>query len=252
MTDTMQQKGPCGRQLRAGASAGYVEGSPRWREGVRLEPAGSPNDVRRGGGDRGPHRPGQRVSREPDVGKPTYLDYDPDNLVAACVAGDQQAWHTIVERLSPLVWTIARSHRLSAADCQDVYQLTWTLAVQHLHQLRSPDRLAAWITTTARRECLKQIQRSRQHVPVGDSALLDAPEPHADLPGDAVVRRERNDEVLAAFRKLPARDQALLGVLMADPAPSYEEASRILGLPIGTIGPRRQRALARLRGILAA
>ena len=32
MTDTMQQKGPCGRQLRTRASAGY-DGS--WREGVR-------------------------------------------------------------------------------------------------------------------------------------------------------------------------------------------------------------------------
>ena len=250
MTDTMQQKGPCGRQLRTRASAGY-EGS-RWREGVRPEPAGSPGGARRGGGDRELHRPGQRDSREPGVRKPAYLDYDPDSLVAACVAGDQQAWHTLVERLSPLVWTIARSHRLSPADCQDVYQLTWMLAVQHLHQLRSPDRLAAWLTTTARRECLRQIDRSRRHVPVGDSALLDAPGPHADLPDDVVARRERNDQVLAAFRKLPPRDQALLGVLMADPAPSYDQASRILGLPIGTIGPRRQRALARLRGMLEA
>ncbi len=58
--------------------------------------------------------------------------------------------------------------------------------------------------------------------------------------------------MLAAFRKLPPRDQALLGVLMADPAPSYDEASRILGVPIGSIGPMRQRALARLRGMLEA
>ncbi len=173
-------------------------------------------------------------------------------LAAACVAGDQQAWHTMVEQLSPLVWTIARSHRLSPADCQDVYQLTWMRAVQHLHKLRSPDRLAAWLTTTARRECLKQIELSRRHVPVGDNALLDAPGPHADQPDDVVARRERNGEVLAAFRKLPPRDQTLLGVLMADPAPSYDQASRILGVPIGTIGPQRQRALARLRGMLEA
>ena len=214
--------------------------------------AGALSGVRRGGGDRDFHRPGHCDTREPDVRKPAYLDCEPDNLVAACVAGDQQAWHTMVERFTPLVWTVARSHRLSPADCQDVYQLTWMRAVQHLHKLRTPDRLAAWLTTTARRECLKQIDVSRRHVPVGDSALLDAPGPHADQPDDVVARRERNGEVLAAFQKLPPRDQTLLGVLMADPAPSYDEASRILGVPIGSIGPQRQRALARLRGMLEA
>ena len=186
------------------------------------------------------------------MGKSAQLDNDVDDLVAACLAGDDQAWCTMVERLSPLVWTIARSHRLSPADCQDVYQLTWMRAVQHLHKLRSPDRLADWITTAARRECLKHIERSRRHVPVGDSPLLEAPRPDADLPDDAVMRRARNGEVLAAFRTLPPRDQALLGVLMADPPPSYDEASRILGLPRGSIGPLRQRALAKLRDLLSA
>ena len=143
--------------------------------------AGSSGGVRPGSGDRGLHRPGHREIKGPDVGKPAHLDCGPDNLVAACVAGDQQAWHTMVERFSPLVWTIARSHRLSPADCQDVYQLTWMRVVQHLHQLRSPDRLAAWFTTTARRESLKQIELSRWHVPVGDSALLDSA-PHHDRP----------------------------------------------------------------------
>ena len=188
------------------------------------------------------------------MGKAAHSDYGPDNLVAACVAGDQQAWHTPVERLSPLVWEIIA--RIGTAcrrpTARDVHQLTWMRAVQHLHKLRTPDRLAAWLTTTARRECLRQIELSRRHVPVGDSALLDAPGPHADQPADVVARRERNDQVLAAFRKLPPRDQALLGVLMADPAPSYDEASRILGVPIGSIGPMRQRALTRLRGMLEA
>jgi len=42
----------------------------------------------------------------------------------------------------------------------------------------------------------------------------------------------------------------LLGVLMVDPAPSYDEVSRELGLPRGSIGPLRRRALTRLRALL--
>ena len=229
--------------------ARHAAGQPGQSRAASAAPASS---ARPGAGDRGPHRHSHHQTRGPDVGKPACLDYDPDNLVAACVAGDQQAWHTMVEKFSPLVWVIARSHRLSPADCQDVYQLTWMRAVQQLHQLRAPDRLAGWIATTARRECLHHIQRSRRHVPVADTELLDAPRPQAQLPDEVVVRRERNDEVLAAFQKLPARDQALLGLLMTDPPPSYAEASRMLGLPTGSIGPLRQRALARLRGMLEA
>jgi DNA-directed RNA polymerase specialized sigma24 family protein len=36
-------------------------------------------------------------------------------------------------------------------------------------------------------------------------------------------------------------------MLSADPAPSYEEIGAALGMPIGSIGPTRARALKRLR-----
>lgn len=184
------------------------------------------------------------------MGNSANLDNDITNLVAAALAGDQQAWRTLVSRFSPLVWTIVRSHQLSSADCEDVYQMSWLRTVQYLGKLRSPDRMAGWIATAARRECFKHIERSRRHLPVGGSPMLDRPEPNVDGPEDLVVRRAYHLDVLAAFRKLPERDQTLLGVLMTDPPPSYDEVSLTLGLPCGSIGPLRQRALARLRALL--
>ena len=47
--------------------------------------------------------------------------------------------------------------------------------------------------------------------------------------------------------RLPEHCQRLLRVLMADPAPTYEEVSRALDIPIGAIGPTRGRCLWRLR-----
>ena len=40
-------------------------------------------------------------------------------------------------------------------------------------------------------------------------------------------------------------------MLIADPPPSYEEVSQVLEMPVGSIGPRRARCLARLRTRLA-
>jgi hypothetical protein len=39
---------------------------------------------------------------------------------------------------------------------------------------------------------------------------------------------------------------------MADPAPSYDEVSDALDMPVGSIGPTRQRCLRSLREILSA
>ncbi len=179
----------------------------------------------------------------------TALHEDPAALVAACLEGDERAWRRLVELYSPLLWTIARSHRLSTVDCQDVYQITWLQLVQHLHKLRSPERLTSWITTATRRECLKHIERTRRYLPVGAGDALDVPNAD-DHPDQVAMQRIRQAEVLAAFRRLPARDQALLGLLSADAAPSYDEVSRLLGVPRGSLGPLRRRALGRLRALL--
>jgi hypothetical protein len=51
---------------------------------------------------------------------------------------------------------------------------------------------------------------------------------------------------------LSERCQRLLRVLMATPPPAYAEVAAALDIPIGTIGPSRQRCLQRLRKIVEA
>jgi len=58
---------------------------------------------------------------------------------------------------------------------------------------------------------------------------------------------ERDAVLWRSFERLRPSDQALLRLLTADPRPSYDEISAALDMPIGSIGPTRQRALARLR-----
>ncbi|MFH8366954.1 RNA polymerase sigma factor [Streptomyces sp. NPDC018031] len=173
-----------------------------------------------------------------------------NELVEGCLAGDQACWNRIVERYSPLIWAIARSHRLSPADCGDVSQATWTRVVRHLDSLRSPERLAQWISTAARRESLKLLEKSKRSVPVGGAEVFDRPLLTADQPEDVALARERDDAVLTAFRALPPRCQALLSLLVTEPPMSYTEVSAALDMPRGSIGPIRGRCLAHLKGLL--
>jgi DNA-directed RNA polymerase specialized sigma24 family protein len=50
-----------------------------------------------------------------------------------------------------------------------------------------------------------------------------------------------------AFADLPERCRRLLGMLFADPPPAYTQVSAAMEMPVGAIGPTRQRCLDRLR-----
>lgn len=167
------------------------------------------------------------------------------SLVRAAAAGDQGAWERLVAQFGSLVWSIARAHRLSDADAADVSQTTWLRLVEHLERIRQPERVGAWLAATARNECLRVLRLSGRQVLTGDE--LEAVDEDAPAAAAGLLRAERDAALWRAFRTLTARCQALLRVLVADPAPSYEELSAALAMPIGSIGPTRARCLERLR-----
>ena len=169
-------------------------------------------------------------------------------VVESAIAGDHYSWETLVQEFGTAIRAVARAHRLGDADAADVAQTTWLRLLEHLERLREPGRVGAWLTTTARRECLRVLRDSRRQVPYGD----DAPEQASSEvpPGEELLAVERNQALWRGFRRLRASDQLLLRLLLADPRPAYDEISAALDMPIGSIGPTRARALERLRNEL--
>ncbi len=167
-------------------------------------------------------------------------------LVEAARDGDQVAWKAIVARYLDLVWAIARGHSLDHCDAADVSQTTWLRLYEQLPRLREPEKVGAWVATTARRESLR-IARQRRRL---RAELLPADCPSAapsveDSVPELVAERDRL--FWRAFGELAPPCQRLLRALMADPPPSYAEVSAALGMAVGSIGPTRARCLDRLR-----
>jgi RNA polymerase sigma factor (sigma-70 family) len=165
--------------------------------------------------------------------------------VKSAAAGNQLARERLFDEFGGVVRAVARAYRLSDADAADVAQVTWLRLLEHLDDLREPARVGAWLATTARRECLSVLRGARRHVPLGDDAP-DHESPDSPL-DDWLLTGERDRALWRSFARLRATDQALLRLLLADPAPAYEEISAALSMPIGSIGPTRARALERLR-----
>ena len=165
-------------------------------------------------------------------------------LVGDARRGDERAWDELVMRYAGLVWAVARAYRLSEADAADAAQATWLKLLEHLGNVNDPTALGAWLTTTTRRECLHILRKGAR------VDLREDPREVADSgPGvDAgLLTSEREANLWCAFSRLRPSDQALLRMLAADPAPSYEEIGGALDMPVGSIGPTRARALERLR-----
>lgn len=166
-------------------------------------------------------------------------------LFRSAAAGENHSWNELVRRFNGMIWGIAHAHRLCAADAADVVQATWLKLLAHLDDLNDPERVGAWLATTARRECLRVLRDSRRQVLMGD----EVPELECDdaPPDERLLTEERRVALWSSFARLRPSDQTLLRLLMADPRPSYEEISSAMEMPIGSIGPTRERALGRLR-----
>lgn len=170
------------------------------------------------------------------------------DLVLRAKEGDDRAWGALVERFAPLVMSVCRRHRLDEPDALDVAQGVWLALLEHLGSIREPAALPGWIATTTRRECLHLLTgkggRQRAEL-VGevDRPVIDL----TDSMDDLIIKAERHAALLEALGDLPPQHQQLIQLLLQDPRLAYAEIGARLDMPVGSIGPTRQRCLDRIR-----
>jgi RNA polymerase sigma factor (sigma-70 family) len=174
---------------------------------------------------------------------------DQAGLAERIKAGDALAWRELIDRHEPLLRRIARQYRLSSQDADDVIQFTWLRCLEHIDQLSQADRVRGWLATICRRECLRVATKGPRDIPMDESiviGLIDSTRQAPDPSAEAVLR-DSSARLSRALTALPDRQRLVLLELLAREGHGYLEVSRLLGLPVGSIGPTWQRALARLR-----
>jgi RNA polymerase sigma factor (sigma-70 family) len=170
-------------------------------------------------------------------------------VVRAATEGDQEAWEELVARYVNLIRSVVRRFRFDEEDAADVVQNTWLQLTMHLDAIRSPEALPRWLAVTARHECLKLLRRRSEQATATDDLEL----PSEDLgPAEHVMTREVLRTLHSAMTTLPRRDAEILSLLMQSSRPRYAEIASMLGMPVGSLGPLRSRALGRLRAALVA
>lgn len=146
----------------------------------------------------------------------------------------------LIPKLRRFAYALVRDH--AAAD--DLVQDTLERALTHWSARRSDGDLRAWLFTILRN---LHVGRHRQALRRGTVVDIDEDQLPETAAGQDVVLETR--DVLAALDQLPEEQKSLL-LLVGVEDFSYEEAARVLDVPIGTVMSRLSRARRRLRSIV--
>jgi len=88
-----------------------------------------------------------------------YHSASDEVLVRACRAADADAWEVLVARYRRLVYGVAVRAGLDEDLAGEAFQRVFTLLVERLDHVNQPERIRAWIVTTASREARRMRQR---------------------------------------------------------------------------------------------
>jgi RNA polymerase sigma factor (sigma-70 family) len=166
-------------------------------------------------------------------------------------AGDHAALDDLVRALTPVLWHVVRSYGLERDQAEDVVQTAWLTLVRRHESIADPQAVAAWLTTTARREAWRVSRVGNRAVPVGDE-VIEARVPHQKAAETEVIVADEQDRLWAYVGQLSDRCQRLLRIVAFDDRPDYAGIASELNMPIGSIGPTRGRCLDKLKTLLSS
>ena len=172
------------------------------------------------------------------------------DVVQRCLAGDPDAFATLVERYGGRVYNVALRITNDPDAANDCAQEAFIRAYRALHQYDPALPFGPWLYRIATNASLNYVQRWRGHETAVEELPESADEPD-DRPEATTLRREEVAEVVAAMADLPAAYRAALTLRHMQQL-SYQEVADALGIPLGTVKTHLHRARAALKARLAA
>jgi RNA polymerase sigma factor (sigma-70 family) len=177
-------------------------------------------------------------------------------LLIECKNGSKKAWEALIRRFQRLIFTIPRRAGLSEDQAADVFQIVFSRAYEHLGSISQPERIQAWLVTTAKRETLAILRQSKRTISIStddddeDAKPFDI-EDESPLPDETLEQLQLQRQLRAAVEQLDPKSQEFVKLvfLQDDPLPYSEVATR-LGISEGSIGPTRTRCMEKLRAIM--
>ena len=138
----------------------------------------------------------------------------------------------------PRLRRFARGLTGSASDADDLVQTALEKALKKLHQFEVGTRLDSWLFRIVQTSFLDERRKASRREEGVDMEVLERLPAHSGDQGEASLVRRDIERALATL----SEDQRVLVVLVLVEGYSYQEASDVLDVPVGTIMSRLSRS----------
>jgi RNA polymerase sigma factor (sigma-70 family) len=157
----------------------------------------------------------------------------------------------LIAQYGRLVASAARRVVGPGGDIDDVMQETWITYLRSGHQVRDRRCLGGWLYQVANRIALRSVGRGPRTISFDD--LAESAECATDTIDidDEVLRLQQRQAIGEVSTTLRPRDRELLELFLDDADHGYTEISRRSGVPVGSLGPTRERLIRKLRAVPA-
>jgi RNA polymerase sigma factor (sigma-70 family) len=171
-----------------------------------------------------------------------------EELVLTVLAGDREAYSTLVRRHQDAVYSVCRHFLGQAEEAQDAAQEAFVRGYCSLRRLKNRPAFGSWLRGIAAHVALdlaRQRRRLLARPPESATEIGAAPEPDAD-PAAAAGARETLHQVQDAVRALPETYRAV-AILRFGLEMKYIDIASALGISEGAVEVRLVRARRMLR-----
>tara|TARA_Y100000817_G_scaffold167755_1_gene131170 strand:+ start:683 stop:1270 length:588 start_codon:yes stop_codon:yes gene_type:complete len=180
--------------------------------------------------------------------------YTDEQLIARFQSGDERAYIELVNRYRDRLINFVYPFLGDFEQAEDVVQETMLKLYEKKHYYREIAKFSTWIYTIARNlantELRKKKRRKTTYISrmTKDDRQYDIPAVQADL-NQNLQNEFIRDRIYAAIKELPEHFKTVI-ILRDIQELSYDDISNIVGVPLGTVKSRINRARLQLQAEL--
>lgn len=168
-------------------------------------------------------------------------------LMVLFVEGDARALGALLKRREKWLWAVARKSIQNVSLAEEALQEALISIWKSAHTFRGESQVSSWMHQIVTHACIDVLRKER----VRTHASLDEHENIEAIGTASSFEEALTDELLihSALLELSPEQRSVIQVVDLD-GMSVEEASKILGIPVGTVKSRAARSREALKKII--
>lgn len=178
---------------------------------------------------------------------PEYESPTEEALLAMFNEGDSAALEALLLRREKWLWNVARKSIRDLSLAEEALQEALVLIWKNAHTFRGESQVSSWMYQIVSRACIDTLRKEQ----IRTHASLNELEQFDDIGGSSTFESALVDglAVHAALLEIDPQQKQVITLLDLE-GMSVQEASEVLGIPVGTVKSRAARGRESLKQVL--